>query len=91
MFIKNNIDKLPLLKTAFRPVGEAAMAFVFKKCCTTKGQRFRYLTEKRFRTYLSLVYTEIRKGLYCKYCAIFSTFFVNWGWEKSSKIWKAKH
>ena len=30
----NNVDKLHLLKNAFRPVGEAAITFDFKKCCT---------------------------------------------------------
>ena len=37
----NNVDKLHMLKNAFRPVGEAAMAFDFKNYCTAKGQRFR--------------------------------------------------
>ena len=50
-----NVDKLHLLKNAFRPIGEAAMAFEFKQCCTAKGQRFRYLNENHFRTYLRLV------------------------------------
>ena len=79
----NNVDKLHLLKNAFRPVGEAAMAFDFKKCCTAKGQRFRYLNENHFRTYSWLVYSESRKGLYCKYCAIFSASLVNCGVGKN--------
>ena len=32
----NNADKLQLLKNAFRPVGEAAMAFNFKNCFTAR-------------------------------------------------------
>ena len=67
----NNVDKLHLLKNAF--LGEGAMAFDFKKCCTVKGQRFRYLNKNHFRTYSWLVYSGSRKGLFCKYCSIFST------------------
>ena len=62
----NNVDELHLLKNAFRPIGEAAMAFDFKNCCTAKGQRFRYLNENHFRTYSWLAYSESREGLYCK-------------------------
>ena len=47
----NNVDKFHLLKNTFRPIGEAAMAFDFKKCCTAKGQRFPYLNENHFKTY----------------------------------------
>ena len=79
----NNVDRLRLLKNAFRPIGEAAMAFDFKKCCTAKGQRFRYFNKNHFRTYLWLVYLESRKGLYCKYCAILSTSLVICGVEKN--------
>ena len=78
----NNVDKLYLRKNAFRPVGKAAMAFDFKKCCIAKGQRFRYLNENHFRTYSWLLYSESRKGLYCKYCAIFFTSLVN------CRVWK---
>ena len=35
----NNVDKLNMLKNAFRPVWEAAMAFDLEKCGTAKGQR----------------------------------------------------
>ena len=49
------------------------MAFDYKKCCNAKGQRFRYLSKTHFRTYLWLLYSESRKGLYCKYCATFTT------------------
>ena len=33
----NNVNKLHLLKNAFRPVGEITMAIDFEKCCTAKG------------------------------------------------------
>ena len=33
----NNVDELHLLKNAFRRVGEAAIAFDFKKCCTASS------------------------------------------------------
>ena len=79
----NNVDKLHLIKNAFRPVGEAAMTFDFKKCCTAKGQRFRYLNEMHFRTCSWLVYLESRKSFYCKYCAIFFTSLVNCGVGKN--------
>ena len=68
-----NDGKLQLLNNVLRPVGEAAMAFDYKKCCNAKGQRFRYLSKTHFRTYLWLLYSESRKGLYCKYCATFTT------------------
>ena len=71
----NNFVQLYLLKTVFRSVGEAVMAFDYKKCCPAKGQRFRYLNENFFRTYSGLVYSESRKGLYCKNCATISSFF----------------
>ena len=79
----NNIDKLHLPKNAFRPVGEAVMAIDFKKCCTAKEQQFRYLNENHFRTYLWLVYSQNRKGLYCKCCDIFSSSLVNSGVRKN--------
>ena len=66
----NNFDKVHMLNNAFRPVGEAAKEFDFKKCCTAKGQRFRYLNENHFKTYSWLVFSKSQKGLYCKYCAI---------------------
>ena len=72
-----------MLKNAFRPVGEAALAFDFKKCCTAKEQRFRYLNGNHFRTYSYLVFSESRENLYCKYCAIFSTSLVNCGVGKN--------
>ena len=81
--ISNNVDKLHLLKNAFRSVGEAAMAFDFKKCCTAKGQRFRYLNDNHFRTYSWLVYSESRKFVYCK--CISSTCLVNCGVEKNRR------
>ena len=79
----SNVDKLNLLKNTFRLVGKAAMAFNFKKCCTAKGQRFHYLNKNHFRTYSWLVYSENRIGLYCKYCAILSTFLLNCGVGKN--------
>ena len=81
----NNVDKLHLLKNAFRPAREPAMAFDLKKCCTAKGQRFRCVYENHFRTYSWLVYSEGHKGLYCKYCAIFSPSLVNRGIGKIVK------
>ena len=89
----NNVDKLHLLKNAFCPVEEATMAFDFEKCCTAKGQQFRYLNENHFRTYSWLVYSECRrKDLYCKYYAIFCQSLVNcWVGKKLSKIWEAGH
>ena len=59
------------------------MAFDFEKCSTAIGQRFRYLNENHFRTHSWLEYSESRKGLYCKYCAIFSTSFENYGLGKN--------
>ena len=59
------------------------MAFDFKKCCPAKRQRFRHLNENHFRTYSWLVYSESRKGLSCKYSAIFSPFLVYCGVGKS--------
>ena len=74
----HNVDKFHLPKDGFRPVGEGAMAFDFKNCCTAKGQRFRCLNKNHFfQTYSRLVYSESRKGVYCKYCTIFSTSLVN--------------
>ena len=58
----SNVDKLQLLKNAFRPVGEVATAFDFKKCCASKGQRFRNLNENHFKTSSWLVYSESRKA-----------------------------
>ena len=79
----NNVDKLQLLKNAFRPVGEAAMAFDFKKCCTAEEQRFHYFNENHFRTYSWLVRLESSKGLFCKHCAIFLTSLMNCGVGKN--------
>ena len=36
----NNVDKLYLLKNAFRPVGEAAMALIFKNIALLKDNDF---------------------------------------------------
>ena len=82
-FKSSDVDKLYMLKNAFRPVGKAAMTFDFRKCCTAKGQRFRYLNENHFRSYSWLVYSKNCKGLFCKYCAIFSTSLVNSGVGKN--------
>ena len=81
----NNVDKLRFLKNASLPVGKAAMALDFKKCCTAKRQRFRYLNENHYRTYSRLVYSESCKSLYCKYCAIFSTSLPKCGIGKNFK------
>ena len=66
------------------------MAFDFKIFCTAKGQRFCYLKENHFKTYSSLEYSESRKVLYCKHCAIFSTPLVSYGvvknCQKSGKL-----
>ena len=73
----------------FVQLEKAAMVFDFKKCFTAKGQRFRYLTENQFRTCSWLVYSESCKGLYCKYCAIFSTSSVNCEFGKNRQNpWK---
>ena len=59
------------------------MAFDFKKCCTAKRQRFRYLIENHFTIYSWFVCSKSCKARYCKYCAIFSTSLVNCGAEKN--------
>ena len=40
LYRSNNVDKLQLITNAFRPVGETAMAFDYKKCCTAKDNDF---------------------------------------------------
>ena len=82
----SNVDKLHLLKNAFRPVGETAMAFDFKNVELLKDN-YCYLNKNHFRTYSWLAHLENRKGLYCKYRTIFSFYVFSelWGWKKSTK------
>ena len=72
-----------MLKNAFRPVEEAAMAFDVENCCTAIGKKICYFNKNSFRPYSKLVYSESRNGFYCKYRAIFSTSLVNCGIGKN--------
>ena len=83
--IATRSDQLHMLKNAFRPIGEAAATFDFRQCCTAKGTHFRYLNENHFKTYPWLVYSESKKGLFCKYCATFSSLLVNNGVGKNCR------
>ena len=59
------------------------MAIDFQKCCTANENEIRFRNKIHFRTYSLLVYSESRKDLDCKYCAIFSTSLMNCGVEKN--------
>ena len=81
-----NADKLySFTKKSFSSIWRNSNGIRFLKiCCTAKGQRFLNLKKKNhFRTYSWLIYSESRKGLHCKYCAIFSAFLVNCGVGKN--------
>lgn len=79
----SELDKLRILDNAFRPIGDEAKTFDFKKCCTAKGHQMRHLNENHFKTYPWLVYSRAHGGLYCKYCTLFAPALVGNGIGKN--------
>ena len=80
----NNVNKLHLLKLFFVQLEKQQWHSILKKVALLLKDNDFVISTKVISEHIQwLVYSKSRKGLYCKYCAIFSTSLVNCGVGKN--------